>query len=536
MHIDWIKIATRIDNETGGADTMDCSRRKMPVFRWVDGAMTSAKGDRATLSQSFSFSVVVMGMLAGCQTARPQHVVEVPEIRISADSAPEYEPVRPRTIEPVSLEIAAEPSETVVLEPNALASAATSEESFVEALPELEAYALSENPTLRRMQQEAAAAWDKTRYVAALPDPSVGSTFFVPPMNFEPDRQVADLQLMQMIPWLGRLKAEAQRACFEALVAENMYHAERLRVVGDIRATWFKYYVLNKQIETTLADQAQLESLIKTANARVAAGDAQPGDVLMATLELTSLQEQLISYRQQVVATNAELNRLLGRDATIAIQPPSEIAPEFPDWDHGLLKAVALESQPEVAAARLRAAATRWGVEVARLQRRPDLTFGVGWVFMDAPGATMSDAGRDSLMLGVSTTLPVSRSKYEAMLSQATRENHAAHASVDEIVVRLDAQLRDLWEQARASHETVQLYERSILPQARQTFEADLQSLANNSVTFDRVIRDYRTVLNLELGYHRALGQQAITLARIRQTVGTDLVVGPVALPPAAEP
>ena len=75
----------------------------------------------------------------------------------------------------------------------------------------------------------------------------------------------------------------------EALVAETQYQAERLRVVGDIRATWFKLYVLGKQIETTEADKAQLESLITTANARVRTGDAQPGDVLMATLELSSL-------------------------------------------------------------------------------------------------------------------------------------------------------------------------------------------------------------------------------------------------------
>ncbi len=304
--------------------------------------MTAAKRNPAIVFSSCAYVGLLLGALVGCRTLKPQHVVESPEIKISRDSAADHCSERPRTIEPVSLEVAVEPSSTVVLESVRVVSTATHEESFVEALPELEGYALSENPTLRRMQQEAAAAWDKTRYVATLPDPSVGSTFFVPPMNFEPDRQVADLQLMQMIPWLGRLKAEAQRACFEALVAENLYHAERLRVVGDLRATWFKYYVLNKQVETTLADQSQLESLIKTANARVATGDAQPGDVLLATLELTSLQEPLISYRQQLVATNAELNRLLGRDASISITPPTEIVPEFPEWDHTILKSVAL--------------------------------------------------------------------------------------------------------------------------------------------------------------------------------------------------
>ena len=155
------------------------------------------------------------------------------------------------------------------LEVDPLETHALGQPQSQESLGELEAWAIANNPTLRRMQQEAAAEWAKTGYVSKLPDPTVSSMFFTPPMNFEPDRQLAELQVMQMIPWLGRLEAEARRAHMEALVAETQYQAERLRVIGDIRATWFKLYVLGKQIETTEADKAQLESLITTANARV---------------------------------------------------------------------------------------------------------------------------------------------------------------------------------------------------------------------------------------------------------------------------
>ncbi len=401
---------------------------------------------------------------------------------------------------------------------------------YVETLSDLEAWAITNNPTLRRLQQEAAAEWAKTGYVAKLPDPSIGTMVYTPPMNFVPDRQLAEVQVMQMIPWLSRLKAEAQRAHLEALAAANMYQAERLRVVGDVRATWFKLYVLHKQIETTEADRAQLETLIKTANARVATGHAQPGDVLMATLELSALQEQLISYRQQVAATTAELNRLAGRGSHLPIVPPSTIAADLPHWNHELLREIAMRSQPELNAARLRTAATRWGIDVARLKRRPDLTFSAGWIVMDAPGAMMPGAGADSFTVGVTASMPIWHRKYDAMTAEASREHSAAHASEDEVALRLDAMLHDLWEQALASQQTVELYETSILPQARQTFEANQKSLVNNTVTFDRVIRDYRTLLNLELGYHRALGQLATTLARIRQTIGVDLQNAP--LPP----
>ena len=470
----------------------------------------------------------------GCQTYKQhgmrskQPLEQTPPITASTSvKQPQASGVRLTShLQPEAVPIPLPPTQVSSPESLAVGSA-----QYVETLEDLEARAATNNPTLRRLQQEAAAEWAKTGYVSKLPDPSVGTTFYTPPMNFDPDRQLAEVQVTQMIPWLSRLKAEAQRAHLEALAAETMYRAERLRVVGDLRTAWFKLYVLSKQIQTTETDESQLESLIKTANARVATGDAQPGDVLMATLELSALQEQLISYRQQVAATTAELNRLAGRDASLPIVPPTAIDPELPEWNHELLRQVARESQPELNAARLRTAATQWGIEVARLKRRPDLTFGAGWVVMDAPGSMMPGAGRDSFTLGVTASIPMWHRKYDAITAEASREHAAAHASEDEVALRLDALLRDLWEQARASQQTVELYEKSILPQARQTFEADQEALVNNTVTFDRVIRDYRTLLNLELGYHRALGQLATTLARIRQTIGVDLQETPQPTP-----
>jgi outer membrane protein TolC len=200
----------------------------------------------------------------------------------------------------------------------------------------------------------------------------------------------------------------------------------------------------------------------------------------------------------------------------------------MPPWSHELLRDAAFSRQPELNATRLRTSAARWGIEVARLQRRPDMTLEANWMIMDAPSAVDPDAGQDSVAIGVKATIPIWHDKYKAMRSEAIREHRAASASEEEVAGRLDALLKDLWEQAQASHETVQLYEHTILPQARQTFDANQASLVNNAVAFDRVIRDFRTLLSLQLGYHRALGQLATSLARIRQATGEDWAACPV--------
>jgi outer membrane protein TolC len=472
---------------------------------------------------------IAAAVCSGCGSARQYTTPSTPQItgraELSAKAAIQPAP----TVQFATHQAASEDS-TPPLSPAPLgAQVELLSPSSGESLEGLEALALANNPLLRRMQQEAAAEWAQTGYVSKLPDPTISSMFYLPPMNYDPDRLVAELQVMQMIPWVERLRAEARQAHFEALAAENEYLAERLRVVAEVRMNWYRLYVLGKQIETTEADQTQLESLIKTANARVATGDAQPGDVLMGTLELSSLQEQLLTYRQELESTAAELNRLAGRDARVPIWPPRTIEVENPSWNHDLLRTIAFSAQPELNAARLRTAATRSGIEVARLKRRPDVSISGGWMAMDAPGAVMPGAGADSWTLGFSTNLPIYHRKYDAMVAEASREHYAAHASEDEVAQKLDATLRDLWAQAQASQRTIELYERSIVPQARQTFEADQKSLVNNAVPFDRVVRDYRTLLTLQLGYHKALGQLATALARIRQTVGVDLL-------PTAEP
>lgn len=417
--------------------------------------------------------------------------------------------------------------EIIPLPPPSVVVPAKAEQHRANSLDSLEALALVNNPAIRRARQQAAAAWARTGYVDKLPDPVLSTMFFAPPMPLIPDRMIGEIQVMQMIPWLDRLRAEGRQAHLEALAAENDFQGEKLRVLADLRATWARIFVIHKQIETTLADTAQIESLVRTANARVRTGGAPAGDVLLATLELSSLHEQLITLRRQLVSASAELNVLVGRPATTAVSPVHELHAELPDWDTDILLHVAMNVQPDLAAARLRTAAARYGIDIARLKQRPDFTFSGGWVPMDAPGSTMPGAGADVATIGVSTNLPVRRVKYEAMHAEAARQHAAARSSEDEIRLRLEAVIVDVWAQATAAKQIVDLYDRTILPQARQTYAADLQALENGTVDFDRVVRDYLAVLTMELGRHRAAGDLAIALARVQQAVGADAAAIP---------
>ncbi|MBW3542717.1 MAG: TolC family protein [Planctomycetes bacterium] len=404
--------------------------------------------------------------------------------------------------------------------------APTPTQSAAEAtLPELVAVALQSNPRLRRLEQEAAAAWARVPQLEALPDPTIGANVFGHPIETAAGSQRANINFMQMIPWLERLSAQGQQAAYEALSLEQVTQAERLKVAADVEELWSRLYVLTQQLRINRANQELLQSLIEVANARVGAGTATQADVLLGSLEISRLAEEVVSLEQQLASTKAMLNQLLDRPADTPLSVPDELQVRLPSLTLEALRQLALERQPEIAAARLRVQASTWGIEVAELRRRPDVSLGANYFVMDdnRPPSRIVDVGRDAWSAGASFSVPLWDRKYDAIEAEAARRHFAAHAGEDEIVRRYDALLVDLVAQARAADETAELYQSTILPQARQTLAADQQSYGQGRVEFDRVIRDFRSVLTLEVGYHQALGRLATALARIEQATATNV-------------
>lgn len=404
--------------------------------------------------------------------------------------------------------------------PAPLPTAGDSVEFLVEA-------AINQSPRLARLYQEYQAASARSQYADKLPDPKLGANIFGDPIETAAGSQRANMNLSQTIPWLGRLNAEQQRAYLEAMAVRAGFFAEQLRVVAGVRAGWYRLYVIDKQIEIAVANQELLKSLIDVANARIATGKASQGDVLLGTLELSQLEERLLTYRKQRRGVEAEINRLIGRPADTPIHSPNRLNIGVPDLDAVAIHQIALGNQPEIEAVRLRTQATRWGIEVARLMRRPEVTFSAGYFFTDdnRPPSTVVNVGEDPWAVGVQISLPLWHHKYDAMENEAGWKHQAAHSTVEELADRYDALIFDLVTEAKRASETARLYQATILPQARQTLSADQKSYSNGTVEFDRVIQDYRNLLTLELGYHKAIGDLAIAIARIQQAAGQDLAL-----------
>lgn len=472
---------------------------------------------------------------AGCAADQPRPAVQS-QSRMA--DAPDHVPPAvhpPRSAGDVE-RVAYEATEDVESESSAAANATP-----VDELNSLVSTALAANARLSQMQQEAAAAWARVRYVDELPDPEVGAMAVVPPMHFADGRQVAIVSFRQSIPWLKRLAAREQQAYFQAWALDSAWQAERLRIISDVKVAYYRLYALEQQLRINHENRQLIDLLTNVATERVAAQSATEGDVLLGTLELSRLEEQRLGLVERGATLRANINRLLNRAAETPVRVPQELSPIDPAWTLETLRQTAWSRQPDIAAAQLRSHAAAWGIRVAELERRPDVTLNLDWMVMQPqrePGLP-AFGGDDSVQVGAMVDVPLWHEKYNAMRDEAVRESMASRFSLADVQRQYEAMLAELLEQARAAARTANLYNLTMLPQARQTFAADQRAYVGpGTVEFDRVIEDFRTVLTLEEGYHRAVAEWAIATARIEQAVAVEidsLPVSPAPAPPAQQ-
>lgn len=391
--------------------------------------------------------------------------------------------------------------------------------------------AIAIHPEIRRLRATASESWARVPQVKALPDPMLQGTVYGEPMMMSDGEIVGTFMISQTIPYLKRLGARAQQASFEALMNQQAVRAAEQRIAAEVREAWYRLYLIGQLLRINDANEQLIQSLVTIATAQVEVGRATSGDVVLATIELSRIEEERLQLRQQLASRTAILNRLLSRPADTPIDLPSEIVDRQVEPSLDTLRMIAAEQQPEIVLAQLRTQATAWGIRIAKLERVPDLTLSYDQMLMrNDPGIHESNPWQ----IGAGINLPLWHQKYAAVEREAAQRHVAANASAEDAVRANEAVILDLLEQARAAGRTAGLYQQTILPQVRQALEADQRAYGQGAVQFERVIADARNLLVAESAYHRAVTDKAIALARLEQTVGAPLAAVPVVNTPVS--
>lgn len=326
--------------------------------------------------------------------------------------------------------------------------------------------AVQNSPSARAAYRSYEAALQRVIPAGSLDDPQISADIYPKPMVHVNGKNIADVNIMQMFPWFGTLKAARQEKSWMAEAEYQQYRKVGLSLAFDVQRSWYKMLSLHEQIRTVRENIHLLENIKKVAlfkyktpdvmygMGKGSGGKAKMSDQLRIQVEIEKLQEQEQDVTSQLATLTRQFNILLHRDENISVSLPDTLV-------ESLMPLVRMEDierkDPQLFMLKAQGNSYMAQGDKARKMGLPMFGIGVGWMFnekrnMNSSGSDMSGTmsnmnGMDMPMVMLKVSLPVYRKKVKAqeraaaLMKANTDESYAAQ--VDLIRSRYDGIVRE---------------------------------------------------------------------------------------------
>ena len=383
--------------------------------------------------------------------------------------------------------------------------------------------ALDRNPSIRAANRRVDRLQQRIAQARSLDDP----VFRAAPVGEMAETAAGEVVLMtslsQKLPFPGKLAARERIAVRNVAVAARECDAVRLGVIADTRRAFWSLYYTTRGIEVIEVDRRLLGQFRSIAESKYKAGAATQQDVLRASVELSNLDNELVTLRQRRTTAAAMLNRLLNRPVNAPLPEPgrvdiADVALRLDD-----LLAAAARDNPEIERIRERIDGYRERLALARLQRWPDVTLNVAYSAVDDDGLATTANGRDQWYAGFGVNLPVWFEKLDAAENEARQGILEGVAALADRRNDIAFRVQDALARVETQHRLATLFRDVIVPQARQTVQVSESSYRAGREDFLTVVDNWRKLLDFELMYHQSVAQLERHFAELQRVVGRDL-------------
>ncbi|MCK6552301.1 TolC family protein [Myxococcota bacterium] len=347
--------------------------------------------------------------------------------------------------------------------------------------------ALARRPELLRIDALIRAERERAARADALPDPSLSlgiqNDGFTSIEIGEMETSYLSIMASQTFPWPGKrgLRGDVARLGVDRAALDVV--RARLTTEADVR----RGYVALLLVRDRRALLAELRGLWlqseQAAKARYEAGEGAQSDLLRAQLERARLvkQEWALSAEERTIVQ--ALNRLRARPVDTPIAT-AERLDALPDPELGALAdelADALATSPELAAARLAILRASKSTALAEKERFPDVGVSLGVMPRgDLPPMWQAN---------VSFTLPIfAASKQDRAIAESRILEEAEGQGASAIELALAERVEARAVELRTLLDTVQLFRKGLLVQARATADSTLAQYRVGRVTFASVL------------------------------------------------
>ncbi|HEX5098045.1 MAG TPA: TolC family protein [Polyangiaceae bacterium] len=374
---------------------------------------------------------------------------------------------------------------------------------------------LEKNPSLDAARHGIRTAQARIHQAGAFEDPMVDVG--VAPLSIGPSRAPFgfEVAVSQKLPWFGKRAFESEASEADAAAAKSDYETVKRELALSAVTLYDAYFVAARSLEINAEHVALMRAIHDSAVAQFGAGRGSAGDALMAETELTHMEHDAMLLATERDVTVAQMNELLHRSPELPLPPPPKELPlpSEPDGGTSGNTTEAIARRPDIVAAEQRARAEQARADGAERQAYPDITLSTSY-------NNMWEMPQHRWMVGVGLNLPFqtgprsgaadeARAMRSQLLSEAARMTDAARTGA--YVAR---------RQLEESKHVLELFERRLLPVARQSIDAARAGFITSQTQFTSVIEAERTLRRLELEYQMRRAEYVRRRAELDRALG----------------
>ena len=322
------------------------------------------------------------------------------------------------------------------------------------------------------------------------------------------------VQLSQLVELGGKRTARQNLAAFDRDLAAWDYEATRMEVLTRVTHAFIDVLAAQEMLELTAQTTQLGEEVRQRVGARVVAGVVSPIEETRAGVALASARVESDRAVRLLDASRARLAAHWGAsEATFqSAVGDLDLISELPTMTALTSR---LAQNPDLARWAAEISQREAAIEIEQAARVPDLTLTAGY-------RRFSDIGGSALVIGGSISLPVfdrnrgGTEEARSRLAKAHEERRAAEA-------RVSAELAEGYRALASAYEEVTALRSSILPGARQNFEAVSEGYRLGRFGYLDVLDVQRTSIAAAGQYLRALSDYHKAVADVERLIGTPL-------------
>jgi outer membrane protein TolC len=429
--------------------------------------------------------------------------------------------------------------------------------------------AAKNNPALKSKYSKYLASLQKVPQVGALPDPDLSFGYFIEPMEVLGGKQRAQIQLMQMFPWSGTLKAAKNEAAQMAQSDFEAFRAEKEELFYNVRKSYFQLWFTDRQIIVNDSALVLLQSLEKLLLAKLGsengsiaatalrsttsepssqkggmgmnaddtrgnsvrsapamgssssmskAGSALNG-LLQLRTEAGTLENAIASLKQRRTVMATQFNLLLNRQPNASVDLPKELP--VPDGDYqsaALFDSIKLNN-PMLKMSQSDIAAYRYRQVMNRKMGYPMVGLGLNYtVVQKSEMSTSSMNGKDMVMPMLSVKLPLYRKKYTAAVREAQLLEQSASENAVNVQNMLFMELTDTQLAIDEANRNLRLAMQN-RELTQQRFNLQRTQFAVSGSGFDELLRTQQSLLDYRISLLQAQTDKRIAYAELQKLV-----------------